>query len=240
MLKIDLHIHTIASGHAQNTILEFINQAKKLKMKVIGISDHGPGSKEEHISRGYFQTLDRLPETINGIRVLKGVEANIINENGELDVGENETKHLDYVMANFHDCTGYENQGIEKNTASFIRAIKSGKINIITHPTFTEPFTTDLSALCAAACENNVLLELNLARLNKKKIEPNTIANIKTMIAIAKKYGKKIIIGSDSHNIWELADDSLLIPIKEEIGLTDDLIINNYPQELFQLLKIEK
>jgi putative hydrolase len=97
-----------------------------------------------------------------------------------------------------------------------------------------------LRQICVAACDNNVLLELNLSRLTKRMIKSDTIANIKTMIAIAKKYGKKIILGSDAHNIWELGDDSLLIPIKKELGLTDDLIINNYPQELFQLLKIEK
>jgi putative hydrolase len=49
MLKIDLHIHTIASGHAQNTILEFINQAKDLKMEVIGISDYGRGNSGHRV-----------------------------------------------------------------------------------------------------------------------------------------------------------------------------------------------
>jgi putative hydrolase len=143
-------------------------------------------------------------------------------------------------MANVHTPSAYEDGGKEKNTEAFIKAIKSGKINIITHPTSTRPFETDLRQICVAACDNNVLLELNLSRLTKRMIKSDTIANIKTMIAIAKKYGKKIILGSDAHNIWELGDDSLLIPIKKELGLTDDLIINNYPQELFQLLKIEK
>ena len=42
MMKVDLHIHTVASGHAHNTILEYLTMAKKLEMSVIGISDHGP------------------------------------------------------------------------------------------------------------------------------------------------------------------------------------------------------
>jgi putative hydrolase len=239
MLKIDLHIHTIASGHAQNTILEFINQAKKLKMKVIGISDHGPGTTKL-VSSSYFRTLSRIPAVVDGIRVLKGIEANIANENGDLDVDESVTNHLDYVAANFHDFGGFEDLGKERNTEAFIKVIKSGKIKIITHPTSTRPYETDLRKICEAACENNVLLELNLSRLSQRFLKPDTISNIKIMIEVAKKHGRKIIIGSDAHNIWELADDSLLIPIKEEIGLTDDLIINNYPQELFQLLKIEK
>jgi putative hydrolase len=238
MLKIDLHIHTIASGHAHNTILEFIDQAKKLKMKVIGISDHGPGMTDIRVSRGYFKTMDRMPEKINGIRVLKGIEANIINENGDLDVDENVTKHLDYVMANVHDFGGYEDKGKEKNTAAMIRMIESGRVDIVTHPTSTKPYETDLEKICEAACENNVLLELNLSRLNPRKLKPETIPNLKKMIKIAKKHHEKIIIGSDAHNIWELADDTALKPIRKELGLTDDLIINNYPRELFEFLQI--
>jgi len=80
MLKIDLHIHTVASGHAHNTILEYMNQAKKLKMKAIGISDHGPNVSSEL----YFRTLRRIPRKIGGLLIFKGIEANIINENGDI------------------------------------------------------------------------------------------------------------------------------------------------------------
>jgi putative hydrolase len=238
MLKIDLHLHTIASGHAQNTILEFINQAKKLRMKVIGISDHGPGKTDVYLSASYFRTLPRIPEKINGIRVLKGVEANIINEDGQLDVDERVIKKLDYVMVNFHENAGYEDLGKEKNTAAIVRAIKSGNVDIVTHPTSTRPYETDLEKICEAACQNDVLLEVNLSRLHPQKIKPDTIPNLKIMIAIAKKFGKKIILGSDAHNIWELGDDSRLQPIKKEIGLTDEMVINNYPEELFNFLHL--
>ena len=88
------------------------------------------------------------------------------------------------------------------------------------------------------ACKNNVLLELNLYYLSKSKNNPDIIPNIKIMVDVVKQYKKKFIIGSDAHNIWELADDSSLKAIKKQIGLTDNLIINNYPQELFKLLKI--
>jgi putative hydrolase len=240
MLKIDLHIHTVASGHAQNTILEFINQAKDLKMEVIGISDHGPGKTDVFLCESYFRTLPRIPDVVSGVRVLKGVEANIINGDGDIDIDEKAIKNLDYVMANFHENCGYEDCGKEGNTQAMIKMIESGKVDIITHPTSTKPYETDLKKICEAACQNDVLLELNLARLHSRKIKPETISNLKTMIEIAKRHGKKIIAGSDAHNIWELGDDSLLLPIKNEIGLTDDLIINNYPEELFRFLGVAR
>ena len=87
MLKIDLHLHTIASGHAYSTINEYIVQAKKNRMKIIGLADHGPVCSETIISEVYFKLMDRIPRTINGIRVLKGIEANI-NNNGGIDISD--------------------------------------------------------------------------------------------------------------------------------------------------------
>lgn len=88
MLNIDLHLHTIASRHAYSTILEYINQAKKLKMKVIGISDHGPDTCSTLTDDIYFRTMDRIPSYVEGIRILKGAEANIINLNGDIDLSD--------------------------------------------------------------------------------------------------------------------------------------------------------
>jgi putative hydrolase len=209
-------------------------------MKVIGISDHGPSDSETIVSEIYFKTLNRLPKKINGIRVFNGIEANIINTKGELDISDNVIEKLDYVMANFHKETVYKNRGSKKNTEAIINAIRSGKIDIITHPFAIGSFPLDIKKACEEACKNNVLMEINLAYLVGSKFKPFTIPNLKIMINTLKKYKKKTIIGSDAHNIWELADDTPLNKIKKEIGLTDDMIINNYPKELFRLLKINE
>lgn len=238
MLKIDLHLHTIVSGHAYNTILEYIEQAKKLKMKVIGFSEHGPKNVETIVTDIYFRHLRRIPKVVNGIRILKGVEANIINEKGDIDLDDKIIQCLDYVMGNCHYGTAYKDQGREMNTKTLVNAIYSGKIQIITHPFTDAYYDIDIKEVSDEACKNNVLLEVNLAYL--KNINENSLANLKNMIDIVRKKGKKIIIGSDAHTIWEMADDSHLQAIKEEIGLTDDLIINNYPEELFRFLGVEE
>jgi len=240
MLKIDLHLHTVASGHAQSTVLEYIEQAKKLHMDVIGISDHGPNNAETLTTEVYFRTLDRIPNIVDGIRVLKGIEANVINESGDIDVSDKLIERLDFVMANIHENAGYLDQGKEGNTETMIRLIRSGKIKIITHPFATKSYDIDVRKVAEEACENNVLLEINLSYIKGRKLQPFTIPNLKIIIDVVRENGKKIILGSDSHNIWELGDDSSLVPIKEEIGLTNDMIINNYPEELFEFLGVEK
>jgi putative hydrolase len=238
MLKIDLHLHTVASGHAQSTVLEYVNQAKKLKMKVIGISDHGPGNTETIVSEIYFMTLKRLPKKIGSLRLLRGIEANIINKNGDIDINDSVIKGLDYVMANFHKNTNYHDQGKNLNTEVMIKTIRSGKVNIISHPFLNKLFPLDLKKISEEACRNNVLLELNLSALAKSRKEDYILPNVRIMLGVVKKFKKKVIIGSDSHNIWELADDSYLQAVKKKISLTDNLAINNYPRELFKLLKI--
>ena len=241
MLKIDLHLHTIASGHAYNTILEYINQAKKLKMKMIGFSDHGPSGKDVFVNEVYFEVLPRIPKIINGIRILKGIEVNILNKKGEIDISDKTIKEkLDYVIAGFHDKTDYKNRNLKNNTEAMINCIRSDKVDIISHPFVTDKFDINIEKVSLAACNHNVLLEINLHYITEKKIKPETLANLKIMIEVVKKCRKKIIIGSDAHNIWEMADDSPLKKIKKEIGLTDKMIINNYPEELLRLLKAEK
>jgi putative hydrolase len=240
MLKIDLHLHTIASGHAHSTVNEYINQAKLNGMKIIGFAEHGPLMGNSPISEIYFNCLDRLPRTINGIKILRGIEANILNKKGKIDIADKIIENkLDYVIAGFHKETSYKNRNFKNNTEAMINCIKSGKINIISHLHKMEDFKFDLKKISQAACEHNVLLEINLHYITERKLKPDTIENIKKMVNVARKYKKKIIVNSDAHNIWEMGDDSGLKKIMKEIGLTNDMIINNYPKELMKLLKIK-
>lgn len=126
MLKIDLHLHTVASGHAQNTILEYITQARKLGMHTVGISDHAP-STDSLASEVYFLTLRRMPKKISGIRLLNGIEANIVSLNGEIDLADDTMKKLDYVMVGFHRNSFYRDRGEAQNTKAMINALKRGK-----------------------------------------------------------------------------------------------------------------
>ena len=71
---------------------------------------------ETVVSHIYFLTIGRIPKKVNGVRILKGIEANIINEKGDIDVDNKVVERLDYVMANFHKETAYHNKGIEFNT----------------------------------------------------------------------------------------------------------------------------
>ncbi|NTW22870.1 PHP domain-containing protein [Candidatus Falkowbacteria bacterium] len=238
MLKIDLHIHTVFSGHAHSTIAEYVNRAKELSMDIIGISDHGPTMYGATTNDYYFGGLKRVPQKIDGLLVLKGIEANVIGLDGELDLADRLLARLDYVMAGFHG-EAYKDVGIEANTRAMVAAIRSGKVDVITHPFVTKEIAVDIKKVAEAACEHKVLLEINTSYLRSHRLTEDTLDNIEKMLAIVKRHGQKIIVNSDAHSIWELGDDAPLEKLRHKIKLDDEMIINNYPKELLRLLKYD-
>lgn len=111
-MTFDLHTHTrlVRGGrevtHAVSTVEQVVLAARKRGLKAVGISNHGPG----HVTYGLpMESLlrlkeerDRLQEKYPDIRILIGVEANIINASGRLDVAAEEFGRFDYVMAGYH------------------------------------------------------------------------------------------------------------------------------------------
>ena len=81
----DLHTHTIASGHAYSTILEMIQAAKEKDVKLLGITEHGPHMKGS-CRAIYFQNMKVIPRERFGVTTLFGVELNIMEEDGSVDL----------------------------------------------------------------------------------------------------------------------------------------------------------
>ena len=80
----DLHVHTVASGHAYSTIGEIAVEAGRKGLRLVGMTDHGPalpGGPHPY----HFAALRFVPETLHGVRILRGVEANILGP-GQLDL----------------------------------------------------------------------------------------------------------------------------------------------------------
>ena len=102
----DYHTHTIYS-HGKGTIRDNVEEARRKGLKEVAITDHGPG----HIGFGVsHENLKKMRKEINAMRkeypdikILLGVEANIINVDGDLDVNEEDLKTIDILLAGFHN-----------------------------------------------------------------------------------------------------------------------------------------
>ena len=82
MLEVDLHVHSLFSECGIHTHIELLQHGKMLGLKAIAITDHGKTLKSR-IPSPFF---DRLKDPVDGIRLLKGMECNVVNDTGVVDL----------------------------------------------------------------------------------------------------------------------------------------------------------
>ena len=236
MMKYDLHVHTFASGHAFNTIWELASYARKNNIEAIGILDHGP-NMEGTLHVGYFKMLKRLPKKIEGVRIIPGCEANVIDLKGNIDLPLSLQEELVLVAVGLHKRTPFpEKTDIKQNTEALIQAIQKNRIHMIAHP-YRLDFPIDIEQVYKIAKEYKVLFELNLSLLKQYGDSKELREQISLMIDLVKSNNDKIIIASDAHVATEMGDDSILKSL--DINLPANLVlgaVNGY-QEITEFLK---
>ena len=91
---LDVHTHTVASGHAYSTIQEMAHEAANRGLQILGITEHAPGIPGT-CDPIYFRNLHVVPRQMYGIRLLLGSELNILDTKGTLDLSEYYYQKLD-------------------------------------------------------------------------------------------------------------------------------------------------
>lgn len=233
MLKIDLHTHSCSSGHALNTVFELAHHASQRGITHLGITEHGPSMKGAPHEE-YFWISDQLLE-LNGIKIYLGIEANILNDQGDIDLSESFLKKQRIVSAGLHQLTPFISKGQEYNTRSIINAMQNPYVNIITHP-FRPEFPIDMESVFYESIKTGTLLELNNS-LFKRESSEKVVHEYKKLISLCNKENRKIIIGSDAHIATSIGYDDSISRIKDGLGLKYDNIINNFPPEIESLLE---
>ena len=91
-----LHTHTLVSGHAYSTIKENVEAAKLAGLKYIGLSEHAPNMPASPHAY-YFQNVHVIPRNWR-VRVIQGIEANILDYDGNIDVTPDMVVHMNYML----------------------------------------------------------------------------------------------------------------------------------------------
>lgn len=220
---IDIHTHTIASGHAYNTLEEMIQAGLSKNLKIMGITEHAPampGTCHEF----YFSNFRLVPRERNGMRLMLGVEANIMDAQGTLDLRERHLKNMDVVIASLHVACRKPGT-LEENTEAVINAIKNPYVNIIGHPDDSR-FPLDYEQVVQAAKENHVLLEVNNSSLSPDSYRPGAKENYKRMLELCKQYSVPVIMGSDAHYRDFVGEHGNAIALFEELAFPEELVVN--------------
>ena len=233
----DLHVHSIASGHAFSTVADNVQAAAKKGLKLIAITDHGPNMPDgPHLY--YFYNMRVLPKNYLGVEILKGVEANIIDEKGNIDIPEDLAKKLDIILAGFHPYCSPSGTVVE-NTKAMINAINNPLIDMIVHPG-NPGFKVDPTEIVLACKENGTLLEINN---NSLGTAGSRVGSYHNCLAIAEKvaeYGIKVAIGSDAHWAEQVGNFPFAFELVSKVGLKENQVINTSAEEVQLYLQKRK
>lgn len=196
-LRGDLHVHTKASdGHGSMRDMALAASARGLRY--LAITEH---SRRLRLAHGLdprrlelqIDEIDRLNAELTGIRVLKGIEVDILAD-GTLDLPDSVLAHLDLVVGAVHSDFQLSR---ERQTERILKAFEHPHFHILAHPTGRlierrEPYDVDMLRIIRKAKERGRFLELNA--------HPERLDLLDTHCRMAKDEGVLVCISSDAHS----------------------------------------
>ncbi len=224
----DVHMHSIVSGHAFGTIRELAAEAAERGLRLIGVTEHGPGIPGT-VDPMYFSNFMDAPRVLYGVEMLYGSEVNVLAE-GKLSLDQRHLDYLDYAIAGIHGHC-YQNEGAVKNTDNVLRCMENPKVRFISHPD-SDRYPMDYPALVAGAKAFNVALEVNNSSLRYPEYRPNCVANYHTMVTLCIEQGVPLVVNSDAHDPSAVGEFSAARRLLEELGVDDALLLNTDVEKL--------
>ncbi|MEO7986820.1 MAG: DNA polymerase/3'-5' exonuclease PolX [Gemmatimonadales bacterium] len=225
-----LHCHTTYSD-GSNSVMELAQACLAEGYQYVGITDHSQaaayagGLKSDDLAR-QSDEIDAVNSALKDIRVLKGVEADILQD-GRIDFEDSVLARLDFVIASIHSRF---NMSEREMTARMLAAMDNPHLTIIGHPTgrlllSRDPYGLDLDAVIDKAAATGVALEVNA--------DPHRLDLDWRVLRRVRDRGVGVSIGADAHSAAGLAnvDYGVGIARKGWLGATD--ILNAQPLDGF-------
>ncbi len=239
ILTADYHTHTPYS-HGKNTVLENAEAAKRAGLKQVAITDHGFNHLLFGLKRRKLSDLRRectQAEQITGVKVLMGMESNLISVDGRTDMREDDLLNFDIYLCGVHSVLKYASFSdmydimlanyaaykcgrrpsekiIAKTTEAYVNAIKNNPIDILTHINFK--CCCDLKAVGEACAEYGTYVEINTKKRHISAEELNILAQT----------GARYVVNSDAHSADRVGDTAIADELVAEAGLNLELIDN--------------
>ncbi|OZV12271.1 histidinol-phosphatase [Tissierella sp. P1] len=245
----DYHTHTIYSSgfrkegkHAIGTIRDNAEAALAKGLSEIAITEHGPGHYLYGVRKKRIplmrDEIDRLNEEFmpKGLKILLGIESNLVGLDGTLDVDEKLLKYIDFLIMGYHygatpktlkDGIGLyvlnpiskifhigKEKAKELNTRAYIKALGKYPINMISHP--GSKAVVDIVELAREANKYGTALEIS-AKHSQLSVE-----SIKLLLDMDVIY----MVNSDAHRPEDVGNVENGIRKAKEANLPLDRIKN--------------
>lgn len=233
-LRMDIHTHSVASGHAYSTVDENLRFAAEKGMELVALTDHAPGMKDT-TGHAYFANLHVLPEKLHGVRLLKGIELNIMDFDGRVDMDERVLSRLDLAIASLHlPCIAPGSR--KENTAALVKAMENPYVHIIGHP--GDPrYDVDYKEVFRQAKATGTLLEVNNASLIPGGFRDGSQENVRNILCMSMEEGVPVVVGSDAHFYTGIGDFSHAQTLLKEVDFPAELVLNTDPERFLAYLK---
>ncbi|MDD4371428.1 MAG: phosphatase [Anaerostipes sp.] len=232
---LDMHTHTLASGHAYGSIRESVEAAQNQGLEILGITEHGkgiPGTCNEI----YFRNMSVVPRDWNGLRLMLGCEMNIVDYKGTLSEKEHIIKKcFDIRLAGIHDLC-YKVGSADENTSAYVNAIYNPLVDIITHPDDGR-IPVHYEPIVKAAKETGTMLEINNSSFSPENSRVNPRENYIKMLKLCKEYEVMIIAGSDAHDPSAVGKFDQVAQILKEMSFPMELVANRSTHVFLKQLK---
>lgn len=220
---LDLHTHTVASGHAYCTLREMAKAASDKGLELLGITEHAP-KMPGTCHKFYFQNIKVVPREMYGIQLLLGSEVNILDAAGTVDLEQKTLEKLDVVIASLHVPCIHPGSRAE-NTEAYLNAMKNPYINIIGHPDDGR-YEIDYEALVQGAREYGKVLELNNHSMDPDCTRENAVENDTFMLNYCKKYQVPVVMDSDAHFDLLIGEFDLARELLTKLDFPEELVLN--------------
>lgn len=234
-IELDVHTHTIASGHAFSTLQEMVKAASEKGLKLYGITEHSPGIPGT-CDPIYFRNLHVVPRRMYGVDLLLGAEINILDAEGHIDMDEAMLRILDIRIAGIHSLC-YTPGTRAENTRGMINVIANPYINIISHPG-DGTAELDFEPIVRASKEYHTLLEINNSSLRPTRNKVHARKNNLEILRLCKQYDVPVILGSDAHISFDIAAYDYVWDLLAETEFPEELIMNTSVEKFRTYLNI--
>ncbi len=237
MIKIkiiaDTHCHAVGSCHAYSTIMENVSEAKAKGLYAIAITDHArtmpspPGT-------WYFENFRIVPNEIKGVKVLRGVEANLLGPEGNLDIPFLRDKpDFNWVIASIHKPAFKGPSDIDSCTQAWLNVAKNPAVNVIGH-SGSPDFMYDYEKVIPEFKKHNKLVEINN---NSFLIREGSKINCKRIAELCKKYEAFIVVNSDAHFCTKVGCVEEALQMLDEINFPEELVVNSSVERFEKYLR---
>ena len=229
----DLHTHSISSGHGSNdTITDMAKVASSIGLKALGISEHGPATPCS-ATVSYFRNLSLACRSRFDVRLLYGVELNILDKYGNVDLSPDLLSELDYAIISFHLPT-CKPMSLEDNTLGYINAMSHKNVRFIGHMDDGR-YPIDYEHVLEVAKCKYIFPEINNASLAPDAYRTNGYENSLKILTICKKLELPVLLSSDSHGKSQIGNVQYILPLLKTTDFPEHLILNYREDFLNQL-----